>query len=347
MDNINILDCTLRDGGIVNQFEFMEDIPTVIGGLSKSGIEIVECGYVNSNCTSICGKTELGNIKDFERYIPSERFKTKYSVMMNYGYVDINSVCDKDDGQIEIIRVAFHKKDLDGAVLFCEQLQQKGYIVCLNVMESSTYSEEEWKGVVDIVNDKLPFLLILSVADSYGCMLPQNVLTMMGRLDMNLNRNINIGFHSHNNMQLAFANVLNFGDIPMQHKKVIDATLSGMGKGAGNLPTELISSFLNEKYSKSYSVKGIFQLVDLIENKYRPKSKWGYSTKYLITAMLQATSMYATYFDSHYDLNTNDFMDLMSYIEKDSLYHFHELKAQRALKKNKNSKPRREIEGWV
>ena len=151
----------------------------------------------------------------------------------------------------------------------------------------------------------------LYFVDSYGYMMPEDILRFTELYDKKLNPDIRIGFHAHNNTCMAFANAITFLNYKTERKIIVDATASGMGQGAGNLQTELIADYLNKNYGKKYDYNAVMKACDFVE-KYNKDGVWGYSVTRAIPAINRCAYKYAVAFRRKYDLSYSEMNDVFS-----------------------------------
>ena len=176
--------------------------------------------------------------------------------MINYGAYDITNLPDYCGWGVKTIRVAFHKKDLSQALAFCKCIKRKGYKVFVQPMLSSSYSDAEFLYLIKICNAFLPDAVY--VVDSFGSMNKEEVLHYYKMLERGLNNSIYVGFHGHNNMQLAFSNAICILE-NANREVIIDSSIHGMGRGAGNANTEILIEYINSKYAGHYKLHPVLE----------------------------------------------------------------------------------------
>ena len=234
MNRVHILDCTLRDGGYCNLWDFgFENTKDIISGLIKSNVEIIECGFLTDKVKYNKNVTKFTDLKELSSVIPDKRDGKLFVAMVNYGEYDINLLPNYDGSSIDGIRVAFHKKDMSEALDLCEKIKSKGYKVFIQAMVSLSYTDEEFLRLINYANKIGPYAFY--IVDSFGMMKKKSLTRLFYMVEHNLNENIWIGFHSHNNMQLAFSNAQELVNIQTNRNLIIDSSVYGMGRGAGNL----------------------------------------------------------------------------------------------------------------
>lgn len=313
MNNIQILDCTLRDGGYCNEWKFgFDNVKKITQGLLEAGIEIIECGFITDRVTYDPNITKFPSMNGIMKIIPQNREGKLFVAMMNYGEYDINNIPIHDGSSIDGIRVAFHKKNIDEALTLCEQIQNKGYLVFVQPMVSLSYTDGEFLEMIRRINEFKPYAFY--IVDSFGMMKEKDLTRLFFMVEHNLSDDIWIGFHSHNNMQLAYSNAQKLTTVQTNRNLIIDSSIYGMGRGAGNLNTELFLEFLNENAGKKYELKPILILIDEILNEFYQRNYWGYSLPNYISASHNANPNYASYLDDKKTLTIegmNDIFDMM------------------------------------
>ncbi|HAQ2201214.1 TPA: 3-hydroxy-3-methylglutaryl-CoA lyase, partial [Enterococcus faecium] len=294
MNNVQILDCTLRDGGYCNNWEFgFDNTKKIISGLIESGIEIIECGFLTNKTVYNKNVTKYTTLEELAQIIPEKREGKLFVAMMNYGEYNIEDLPDYDGSSIDGIRIAFHKKNCNEALKLCREIKKKGYLVFVQAMVSLNYTDEEFLAVIKNVNQFKPYAFY--IVDSFGMMKGKDLTRLFYMIEHNLEKDIQIGFHSHNNMQLAYSNAQKLITVQTNRSLIIDSSVYGMGRGAGNLNTELFVEYLNDNAGKKYQLKPLLYIIDEILNSFYQKSYWGYSLPNYISAVHNAHPNYASY----------------------------------------------------
>jgi 4-hydroxy 2-oxovalerate aldolase len=314
MNNIQILDCTLRDGGYCNEWRFgFENAKKITQGLLEANVEIIECGFITNRVEYDPNVTKFTMVDQIATVIPSNREGKIFVAMMNYGEFDIDDLPPYDGSSIDGIRVAYHKKNRYEALDLCEKIKAKGYLVFIQAMVSLSYTDEEFLETIHRVNKFKPYAFY--IVDSFGMMKGKDLTRLFYMVEHNLDPEIWIGFHSHNNMQLAYSNAQQLTNVQTTRNLIIDSSIYGMGRGAGNLNTELFVEFLNENAGKQYQLKPLLTLVDEILDEFHQRNYWGYSLPNYISAAHNAHPNYAGYLDDKKTLTFEDMnaiFDMMS-----------------------------------
>lgn len=257
---IKVLDCTLRDGAYVVNGNFgSECIQGIFDTLKLAGVDIIECGWLknaphNSDCV----------------FYNQPNGITDCAFMFDYGKFDIDKL---ERGENNIIRIAFYKKDLDKISFAAEAVKNKGYKVFLQASNTIEYDEKELEHLCRRAN----FIGVdaVYIVDSFGSMFPEDLDRILPVYDEIVDKNIQIGFHSHNNIQLSMGLSIKFINT-LERDIVVDASLGGLGRGGGNTQTEILLEYLNRHgggYKTEYIQEGIKKYIEPIYKDY----SWGYS----------------------------------------------------------------------
>jgi len=322
MNKIHVLDCTLRDGGYVNDWLFGQaNIQKIINNLTQAGIDTIECGFLTQKAGPHNPDTSLfDEVHRVREFLPDDHGQSNYVCMINFGEYQIEDIPVNDGSSIDGIRVAFHKKDREEALNFCAELIHKGYQTYFQPMVAVSYTDEEYIDLIRKANQLNPKAFY--IVDSFGVMKKNDLMRLYYLVDHNLDHHIHIGYHAHNNIQLAYSNAQALIELKTNRELIIDSSVFGMGRGAGNLNTELLIEFLNEIHGTSYQVKPLLQIIDqTLSHVYQTKT-WGYSLPYYISAKHNCHPNYATYLDDKRSLTIEEIGEIMGRIEPDKRNNF-------------------------
>ena len=293
MSKIKILDCTLRDGGYINGWNFGErTIKTVISKLSQSKIDIIECGFLE-DVDFDRNKTLFNSVERMREYIEPKNEHVSYVGMIAQPYIPIDKISDCDGRSIDGIRLTFHQNEIEEAFIYGQQLIEKGYKVFIQPVGTTSYSDSSLLELIKKVNQLNPYAFYL--VDTLGIMYKNDLLRLFHLLDNNLNQSISIGFHSHNNLQLSFSNAQELLKLHTKRNIIIDSSVFGMGRGAGNLCTELVTHYINENIEEKYDPIPLLEIVDEHLSNIFTETKWGYSIPYYLAAVNCCHPNYASY----------------------------------------------------
>lgn len=321
MGSIQVLDCTLRDGGYCNQWKFgYENIKKIVTGLMEANIDIVECGFLTDKVEYDCDVTKFVSVEELSPFIQQKYEKTLFVAMINYGEYEAKDIPNRNDNVIGGIRVAFHKKDMQGAVELCEKIKQKGYQVFVQPMVSVSYSDTEFLQMIQLINEIQPYAFY--IVDSFGMMKEKELIRFFYMVEHNLDSEICIGFHSHNNMQLAYSNAQKLIAVHADRNLIIDTSVYGMGRGAGNLNTELLVEFLNENAGSAYELKPLLSIIDEIINEFYQQNYWGYSLPNYLSAKHNAHPNYAKYLDDQKTLTVEDMESIFEMMDTEKCVNY-------------------------
>lgn len=290
---MKVLDCTLRDGGYVNSFAFGEQAARqIVVGLAAAGVEYIEVGFLRdtkqeSETTVFCSVGEIA------RVLTEVSSAGGVFAMVVYGQYDDTRLPEKKECAIDGIRVTFKKHEVDDALAYISRVRKKGYIVSANPTAIHSYSDQEFISLLDKVNHV--GVDIFAIVDTMGLLKRQELLRLCYLVDHNLNKNIALAFHSHNNLQMSFAHAQTLIEAGMKRELIIDSSLRGMGRGAGNLCTELILQYLNDEMDKKYNLVPLLITIDEHINKIYARTPWGYNLPYYLAASLRCHPNYAAY----------------------------------------------------
>jgi len=319
MRDIKILDCTLRDGGYVNENNFgYENIIKIKKALEKVGIDIIECGYIMDDKT-IYDK-DVTEYKTFEDFKEEQQVvydgSNIYSLMLLGEKYKIENLPESDDER-NLIRMTFHKHSLDKAVEYAKIIQAKGYNLFVQPTVTMSYNEQEIIDMLKVLNKEVnPYGV--AIVDTFGQMNPEDVMFLTSLFDKHLNKDILLGFHPHNNLQNAYANAITFITNAKEERSiVVDSSILGMGRGAGNLPTELIVEYLNKNYDKNYDILPLLDVTDEIIGKIKEENDWGYSLPYYLSAINACHPSYIIHFLERKTISAADINNLIQRIRLD------------------------------
>lgn len=316
MANIQILDCTLRDGGLgledaeknkIASVYFDEaDICETAEFLTKAKIDIIELGSIEITEDDRQHFAIYQNIEKISQKIPQSKTKNQmYAALYRGPDTPIEDIPMWNPSLCEVVRVIIRYSELQKSLDFCAALATKGYKVFVQPMLTMRYTDDEIKLLIEAANKMDAYALYF--VDSYGYMQDEDVKRLFDMYHNGLDPEIRIGFHAHNNMNLAFSNVLSF--IKMADKVnrdiVIDSCLLGMGQGAGNLQTELLIGHLKQAGESRYDYNEVLNGCEVVEG-YTEQTLWGYSVTRLLPAIYKAAYKYAIVLRSQYGLRYSE-----------------------------------------
>ena len=320
---MQLLDCSVRDGGYINDWKFgRERLISIFERLVDSGVDIIEIGFLDERRPFDSERSIEPNTKSLNEIWEGVTKRPPVVVgMIDYGTCAIENIESADKSFLDGIRVIFKKQKMHEALLYCKQLQEKGYKVFSQLVSITAYEDADLMELIQLANSVKPYAV--SMVDTYGLLLPEKLLHYSKILDTNLDSNIRLGFHAHNNFQMGFANALTFLSMNTNRNVLVDGTLYGIGKSAGNAPLELLAMGMNELYGKSYDIAPMLEAIeDSIIPIYR-KFPWGYQKFFYMTAKNKCHPNYLNYYQKKDNLSQSDLDKLLQSIypkEKKLLY---------------------------
>lgn len=321
MGRIRVLDCTLRDGGYINDWDFgKEGIDIILDSLDKSRIDIVEIGFLSNRIQKNTNLSKFTSVQDISDLIGEKPRHNIKVCMINYGEYELDDIPNATDVNLDGIRIAFHKKDVNEAIPYCDSLIKKGYKVFIQPMVAANYTDEEYLDLINKSNQINPYAFY--VVDSFGVMKQNDVIRYFYMADYNLKKNIYIGFHSHNNLQLSYSNSQALISTNSTRELIVDSSIHGMGRGAGNLNTELFLDYLNTLNLGDYKVEPLLEAIDYVIKPIHVKRPWGYSLPHYLSAINNCHPNYATYLDDLSTLTVKDISILLSRMDSNKKNNF-------------------------
>lgn len=282
-----LLDCTLRDGAYLIDKKFGNDtINGMIHGLLEANIDIIEMGFLQNEGFGE-GKTVYLNGADAEKFVPKDKQGTLFTVLADYSRYSVSNLDRYTGKSFDAVRACFFKKERKDVIDFCKTIKEKGYKVFVQPVDILGYTDKEIIDLIEDINEVEPYCF--SIVDTFGSMYVEDLQRVFSLIDHNLVASSRIGFHSHNNMQMS--NALSQEFLRMSYglrKVVVDTTVSGMGRGAGNTPTELVAEYMAKKLGYSYDIDALLDIIDNYMDNIKTKCSWGYSTSFFIAGCYSA-----------------------------------------------------------
>lgn len=286
--DIKVMDCTLRDGGLVNNFYFTDEfVKDLYKANVKAGVDYMEFGYKASK--------EIFDVKDFGKWkfcdeqsireiVGENNTDLKISVMTDVGRTDFkNDIIDRKDSVIDMVRTACYIHQIPAAIEMAEDAKAKGYETSINIMAVSKVNDEDLDNGLELLS-KSKGVDTIYLVDSFGAYYPEQIEKLADKyVSVAKASGKMVGIHAHNNQQLAFANTIT---AMKQGVSLLDATISGMGRGAGNCFMESLLGFLR---NPKYSLPPVMNFVEKQILKLKAEGiVWGYDIPYLLTGILNS-----------------------------------------------------------
>lgn len=324
MGTVKVLDVTLRDGGCVNDFNFGQSyMEQILDALESSKVEYIEVGYIDQKKGTEQGRTQYCNEKVItENFLKSKKEGVTYVAMMDFGKFDVDMLGPCDGNCIDGIRMAFHKKNRYDVIELGRKIIEKGYQFFIQPMLTLRYTDQELLEFIECVNRELPDASGFYIVDSFGEMRPNDMSRIINLVDHNLLPSMLLGFHSHNNLQMSYSNAVALLQFPTNRDLMLDCSIMGMGKGAGNLNTELLLEHMNLFYGKSYQTSPLLSVIDRVLNQIKTEYSWGYAIEYYLSAINHCTPSYAGHFYGKHMLPIEQVSELLGLIREDKKISF-------------------------
>ncbi|MGA2222454.1 MAG: aldolase catalytic domain-containing protein [Verrucomicrobiia bacterium] len=281
---IKVLDCTIRDGGLMNDHKFNHDfVRAIYQADSEAGVDYTELGYKASKrlyARDQFGLWKFSDEEEIRRITGDKKSSVKISVMADAERTDYHTdILPKDKSVVDMVRVATYIHQIPTALDMIKDAHDKGYETAINLMAVSTVPDLELDNALEILcNSEVGTLYIV---DSFGTFYAEQIQALMHKfIKFAKPAGKEIGIHTHNNMQLAFANTI---EAIILGANMLDASLAGLGRGAGNCPMELLLSFL---HNPKFDLRPVLECVQQHVEPMREKLRWGFAIPYMITGYI-------------------------------------------------------------
>lgn len=319
MNTITLLDCTLRDGGYVNDWKWGNaQIKDIIQSLTFAGVDAVEVGFLRNIDVFDSGVSVANTIEELNTFLPArsngEHTKhTMYSAMAMRSNYDIDKLTPYCGSGIEMIRVTAHEYDIQEGLDFALQVKEKGYKVAINPINIMGYTDAQVLWIVEQVNKICPYQF--TIVDTFGSMKREDLDRLVSLVDHNLSKDITLGLHLHENLSTSVYLAQRFLEKNLQRDIAIDASLMGMGRIPGNLPIELIADFMIDFSHKKYDLDLMMDAIQDHIALYKGESNWGYTPAYFLSAKYNLHRNYAEHYLKKGDLTNKDINHILSRID--------------------------------
>lgn len=325
--SIKVLDCTLRDGGYVNNWKFgYENILSIIDKLQSSGVEIIELGFMRDEDYSL-ERAIYSKIDQINNIIKNKSCNVMYSALIEMAnFFPLDKLESRREESVDLIRYSFWKRLMDDGYEYCKAIVDKGYELSVQPTRVEQYSLDDFKYLVQKFGELRPYAIY--IVDTFGLLSKKQLLKYAEIADKYMDKNIALGYHAHNNMQQAFSNVTALLEQNIDRNLIIDASVFGMGRGAGNLNLECILNYLNVERKRNYDLFSIYEIFDRCLKHDYERYGWGYSMAYNIVATYECNPNYATYYAKEKMLNNSDIYKIITEIDGADKYLFSKDKAE-------------------
>ncbi len=318
MKNVQLLDCTLRDGGYINDWNWgYENTKDIIKTLVKADIDVVEVGFLRNIEKYDSNITVSSDIEQLNELLPENFRDTIFSAMAMQSNYDISKLKPYKGKGIELIRITAHDYDIENGMVFAKKVQEKGYKISINPINIMGYSDERVLWILEYVNAIHPYQF--SIVDTFGSMKRRDLDRIVSLADHNLDKSIRLSLHLHENMSLSYGLAQIFIDKHLNRPIAIDGSLMGIGRTPGNLPLELIADYLNEYANKAYDIEYMMDVIQDYIAKLRKKTEWGYTPAYFLSARFNLHRNYAEYYLEKGDLTNRDINHILGSFDKNKV----------------------------
>ena len=318
MGSIRMLDCTLRDGAyIVNGRFGVNAISGIVKKLGEANVEIVECGWLKDPQYTE-GSTYYHLPSDSLPFLgENKKAGTIYTVMIDWDRYDLSQLPECDMKSIDGIRIVFPRGHYKEAIPLGNIVKAKGYKLFFQAANTLGYTDDELLEMVSEVNKVRPDGL--AVVDTFGAMYEEDMRWIVSLVNRHLEPSIALGLHSHNNLQQSFLLSMSFAKLLADSTRdiIIDSSLSGMGRGAGNAPTELVANYLNRFYGKNYDINAIVDVIDTYMASFSKNYTWGYSTAYFLSGMYCSHVNNIAYLTEKHKTRNKDIKQILEALPKE------------------------------
>ena len=317
-EGIKLLDCTLRDGGYLNDWEFSKsNIINIFERLVSAGVDIIETGFIDDRRQYDENRSIFPDTAGINAtYGKLDKGSSMIVGMIDYGTCSIDHVMTADECYLDGIRVIFKKQKMHEAIDFCRKVKEKGYKVFAQAVSITSYDDDELAELIGLVNDLMPYAF--SLVDTYGLLHKGQLRHYFDFACKHLDLSIGIGYHAHNNFQLAYANCIELIDDPPKDRMlIVDGTLYGMGKSAGNTPIELLVMHMNEYHGGTYHNSQILEAIEVTMLDMYRKVGWGYSFKFFLAASYDCHPNYVNYLMDLGKLSVKSISEILASLEGD------------------------------
>ena len=316
-NKINLLDCTLRDGGYVNDWEFGHSVITgTYKRLDSAGVEYIEVGFLDDRKNFDLNRTIMPDTEAIDKIYANVLKKHAIPVaMIDYGTCSLESIGPCESTFIDGIRVIFKKEKINEALPFCKAIKEKGYKLFIQAISITAYSDIELLEYVQRINEVKPYAF--SIVDTYGLLDKERLTKYFYLVDNNLDSDIKLGYHAHNNFQLGFSNTIEFLAMRTKRELIADSTVYGMGKSAGNCATELLMMHMNQYYDKEYNIAQVLEIIDTDLMLIYKEHYWGYTYMFYISALHDCHPNYVKYLLEKKTLSVSAINEILDVIPND------------------------------
>ena len=319
--DIKLLDCTLRDGGYINDWIFgFKSARQIIKNLVKAGVDVVEVGFLRNIDNYNPDVTVCNHIEELNKLLPVNKGNTMFSAMAMRSNYDIKKLSPYSGEGIEMIRITAHDYDIWEGMDFAKEVKERGYKLSINPINIMGYSDENILKILEKVNEIRPYQF--SIVDTFGSMKRRDLDRIVSLVDNNLESDIRVALHLHENMAMSYALAQKYIDKHLLRPISIDGSLMGMGRIPGNLPIELIADYLNDYADKNYDISYILDAIQDYIAPIKGETQWGYLPAYFLSAKYNLHRNYSEHYLKKGDLTNRDICNILSKLDREKATKF-------------------------
>lgn len=338
---VRLLDCTLRDGGYVNNWEFgFKAISDIICALENVGVDILELGFIKDEVYNK-NRTVFGGVEDIAELIPNKKPNIQYAAMIEViNPIPLEKLPKRTDESIDIIRVIIWKTkhDLNGNIVdalqegftYCKGVVERGYKLFVQPARVDQYTDAEFVNMLKMFQQLNPEAIY--IVDSWGTCNTELINHYMQMADRVLKKEVSLGYHGHNNMMQAFRTAADIICMGLERDIIVDASVYGIGRGAGNLNIELYAEYLNEVLKKNYNIRPILELYEKYIKKVYDEYSWGYSIPYYLSAKYKCNPRWADYYGKTTHVSVMEMEKILAKLSDEDKVMFSKEKADELIK---------------
>lgn len=307
---VQITDCTIRDGGyLFNKNSDPDFIKGIMKGLADAGIDFVETGFLQTN---VSGETLVyKDSVDARKYLPKDRKKTQFLGFCDNSRYSLDKLDEFDGKSFKWLRISFAQHEIDSSIEFCAGAKKKGYLIQFNPMDSISYTDEARANLIEKVNKVKP--ASFSIVDTFGAMDMKNLIHIFKQVDDLLDKDIKIGLHSHDNLGLSCALAERMIELAEDTGRdiIVDGSLFGMGRGAGNAKTELLADYINKYCGGQYDLQVLLETIDRYITPVLRNIHWGYDLPMYVCGTMHSHVDNVYHLKKTYNCTANEMFDVI------------------------------------
>ena len=324
-----LLDCTLRDGGFLNDWRFgRERINGITRLLAEAGLDVIEVGFLDAGVSDDADRSILPDMAALTRAFEGvDKRKSEIVAMIDFGTCGIEKLLPADESFADGIRLMFKREVRREAAVFCAEVKAKGYRAFAQPVSATTYSEEELRDLAALANEA--GLDGIYIVDTYGLLHRSGVREIFDVLDGELDPSIALGYHGHNNFQMAYANSMEILERETTRDVFVDGSLAGRGKTA-----ELSAMYMNEVLGANYDLGCILEAIEEYILPFGTAPSWGYQFPHFVAAAADCHPNYVAYYRAR-GLPFRRIYTLLCSFEKEERLRYNELYAKKILESSR------------